>query len=333
MGPSPHLEKPKLLVLELWGLGDLAIATPFLRAASKKFQITLLAKPQANEMAPLFFPLVNVVPFVAPWTAFHHKYRLLQWPWRELLQLRKLGHQDFDIAVSGRWDPRDHVLIRLMGIKQRLGFPRSGSQVFLTKALPQPAREEHRYEYWHTLGRALELTLPARNEIRPVLHANGDLAVVHTGAGQKLRVWPLDRYRNLVAKLRRNGWQVKVLCDPDQEAWWQSAGEAHATAPGNITELVAVLKTARAFIGNDSGPGHLAALVGVPTFTLFGPQLPQWFVPLHPAAEWLEGQPCPYRPCFDSCRFPAPNCILGLDEGMVWSRIGLFLSKHMPKPA
>jgi len=203
----------------------------------------------------------------------------------------------------------------------------------LTKALPQPAREEHRYEYWHTLGRALDLKMPARNEISPVLHVNGDLVVVHTGAGQKLRVWPLDRYRNLVAKLRRKGWPVKVLCDPDQEAWWRSAGEADVTAPGNITELVDVLKTARALIGNDSGPGHLAALVGVPTFTLFGPQLPQWFVPLHPAAEWLEGQPCPYRPCFDSCRFTAPNCILGLDEGMVWSRIGLFLSKHMPKPA
>ncbi len=39
--------KPRLLVLELWGLGDLVIATPFLRAAAGQFSVTLLAKPFA----------------------------------------------------------------------------------------------------------------------------------------------------------------------------------------------------------------------------------------------------------------------------------------------
>ena len=53
--------------------------------------------------------------------------------------------------------------------------------------------------------------------------------------------------------------------------------------PRNVTELIAQIDRAGAFIGNDSGPGHLAAICGVPTFTLFGPQLPEWFAPLHPA--------------------------------------------------
>jgi hypothetical protein len=37
--------KSKLLIIELWGLGDLVIATPFLRAAAEQFDVTLLAKP------------------------------------------------------------------------------------------------------------------------------------------------------------------------------------------------------------------------------------------------------------------------------------------------
>lgn len=42
--------KPKLLVVELWGLGDLVIATPFLRAAAERYEVTLLAKPYAQEL-------------------------------------------------------------------------------------------------------------------------------------------------------------------------------------------------------------------------------------------------------------------------------------------
>ena len=69
--------KPKLLVIELWGLGDLLIATPFLEAASQRYQVTLLAKPYAVDLQQRLWPEVKVVPFVAPWTAFKHKYRLL----------------------------------------------------------------------------------------------------------------------------------------------------------------------------------------------------------------------------------------------------------------
>ena len=75
--------KPKLLVVELWGMGDLVIASPFLRAASKRFSVTLLAKPYANDLQARFWPDVKVVPFIAPWTAFEHKYYLWRWPWRE----------------------------------------------------------------------------------------------------------------------------------------------------------------------------------------------------------------------------------------------------------
>ena len=42
--------KPKLLIVELWGLGDLVIATPLLRAAGERFDVTLLAKPYALDL-------------------------------------------------------------------------------------------------------------------------------------------------------------------------------------------------------------------------------------------------------------------------------------------
>jgi len=92
-----------------------------------------------------------------------------------------------------------------------------------------------------------------------------------------------------------------------------------------------VIDQAGVFIGNDSGPGHLAAFCGVPTFTLFGPQLPEWFVPLHPAAEWVGGKACPYLPCSDYCRFPTPRCLWNIGEDEVWHSVVKFVHKHLQR--
>ena len=322
--------KPKLLVVELWGMGDLVIATPFLQAASEKYSVTLLAKPYATDLQRRFWPAVRVAPFVAPWTAFHGKYRLFRWPWGEIFRLRSLAAERFDLGLTARWDPRDHLLLKLMRVRRRLGFPRLSSQIFLTDPLARPHPAAHRYENWRVLGRPLGLDLPAREKLQMSARPSGRDVVVHTGAGQPVRVWPLARYRGIVGRLRRQNYNVRVACDPDQRSWWLMAGEKDVATPRTVSELLLAMESAGVFIGNDSGPCHLAAFCGVPTFTIFGPQLPEWFAPLHPAAEWLEGKPCPYKPCSDYCRFPAPACMVGSAEEEVWERVAAFVASRLP---
>jgi heptosyltransferase-2 len=325
--------KQKLLVVELWGLGDLVIATPFLQAAAEKFDVTLLAKPYARDLKPRFWPDVNVVPFIAPWTAFRRKYRLHSWPWRHIFGLRQLLAENFDIGLSGRWDPRDHLLLRLLRTKKRLGFPRLHSQMFLTDPLTRPAPVSHRYENWRSLGRALELDLPPKERFPVAPTRPSGEVLVHSGAGQPVRVWPLERYRNLVLRLRALGYQVQIACDPDQKNWWNEASEYNVATPRTVAELLTLADRAAVFLGNDSGPAHLAALCGVPTFTLFGPQLTEWFAPLHPAGEAMEGKPCPYKPCSDYCRFPVPYCMVNTSEDEVWLRLSAFLARTVPAPS
>jgi heptosyltransferase-2 len=324
----PPAVKPKLLVVELWGLGDLVIATPFLQAASQRFAVTLLAKPYAADLQKRFWKEVKVVPFIAPWTAFKHKYRLLSWPWLEIYRLRRaLALERFDFGLSARWDPRDHVLLRLARAKTRLGFPRWGSQTNLALPLARPDLQAHRYESWRVMARALGFELSPREALAlPHLHPAGEI-LVHSGAGQPVRVWPLERYRNLIDRLRQKNYRVQVACDPDQHDWWVKAGETNLATPRSVSELFELADRAGAFIGNDSGPGHLAAFWGVPTFTLFGPQLPEWFAPLHPGSEWLEGKACPYKPCSDYCRFPVPCCMTNSGEEEVWALVEAFLAR------
>ena len=319
--------KPKLLIIELWGLGDLAIATPFLRAATEKFDVTLLAKPLALDLQQRLWPEVNIETFVAPWTAFKHKYHLWRWPSLEIIRLcRRLTKKHFEFGLSARWDPRDHLFLKLVGAKERLGFPRIRSQMFLTQQLIRPDPQSHRYEFWRVIARELKIELPPREKIQAADMRNRKMVFIHTGAGQRVRIWPLERYKNLASRLRRNHFQVQIACDPGQRDWWLRSGETEVTTPSTITELVSLIDCAGAFIGNDSGPGHLAAVCGVPTFTLFGPQLPEWFAPLHPQAEWIEGKACPYKPCSDYCRFATPHCLWNISEEEVWARVERFLT-------
>ena len=88
-----------------------------------------------------------------------------------------------------------------------------------------------------------------------------------------------------------------------------------------ITRLLAVIRGARLFVGNNSGPGHIAAISGIPTVTIFGPVFPEEFHPLHNAAQWLEGAPCPHKPCFDRCRYSEPFCITHTTLEDVWARV------------
>jgi len=320
--------KPKLLVVELWGLGDLIIATTFLKAASEKFSVTLLAKPYAQDLQLRFWPGVKVVPFVAPWTAFKHKYNLLAWPWREIFRLRKLISERFDFGLSARWDPRDHLLLTLLRARRRLGFPRMGSRLFLNQPLRRPDPAAHRYENWRVMADSLGFELPARENLSLPTQRSAEI-LIHTGAGQLVRIWPLDRYRNLAARLRLKNYRVQLACDPDQKNWWLDAGEKNIVAPHTVAELFTLVDRASVCIGNDSGPGHLAAFCGVPTFTIFGPQLPEWFAPLHPASQWIEGKACPYKPCSDYCRFANPICLWNVSEPEVWARVEIFVEKHL----
>jgi ADP-heptose:LPS heptosyltransferase len=321
--------KPKMLVLELWGLGDLSIATPFLRAASEKFDVTLLAKPHALGLQKEFWPEVKVIPFTAPWTPFNKKYRLFSWPWKNLIQIfRELRREKFDFAISARWDPRDHVVLKLAGAKQQWGFPRLGSGAFLSRAFRLTEDTAHRFASWKKLGDELQLNLQL-----PKKNSGNETILIHTGSSHPARVWPLERFQRLIERLRKQNYSVRVICDAYQKQSWAQLGENKVIVPQSVPELIGELKKGGAFIGNDSGPGHLAALCGVPTFTIFGSQFAEAFLPLNPAADFIEGKPCPYKPCYDSCRFSAPHCLTDLTEPEVWARVEAFVKREFPKTA
>jgi ADP-heptose:LPS heptosyltransferase len=300
--------RPRLLVVEAWGIGDVALAVPFLREAVRHTEVTLLAREHAAPLLHRFVPEVKLVAAHLPWTAFSGKYRLARWPWRKLTATRReLRAANFDLGLSARPDPRDHAVLWLAGARRRLGYARVGSSALLHESLPPPP-SPHRAAHWAQLAATLGWNAPA--SLPRAMPPQARLAVIHPGAARVERRWPLERYQPLATRLRDAGWEVRFL------------DEDYAT----LDTLMDALAPAALFIGNDSGPGHLAALLGVPTFTIFGPQVPEAFHPWQPGAAWVEGTPCPHRPCFDRCRYAVPHCIQDLEIEDAWRALAPMLS-------
>ncbi len=317
--------KPALLVAEFRGTGDIAILIPFLRAAVTRYDVTLLAVPNAAGLLKRFVPEVELIPCVAPWALFSGGANLPRWPWRALWRvLKELRSRRYLAAVSIWPLASDHLFLQLVRSGRLIGYGRRGASWLVDDNLAD-GKHIHRPEAWRRV--AAKLRLPAIAEASPRLLApvSARRVVLQSGASQPLRVWPLERYAELLRRLRAQGWEPAVLCDPAQLDAWRALGEPLARAAGSMDELVDTIAGGAAFFGNDSGPGHIAALCGVPTFTIFGPQIPELFAPAHPQSAWIEGKPCRYKPCYDRCHYAEPFCLTGIDTETVWPRLAQWL--------
>ena len=319
----------KILVLELWGVGDLTFSTLFIREAlAKGDEVHLLAKPYARPLLEKTFPGLKIIGFDAPWTKFTGKYRLWQWNWKELLPLiASLRAEHYDAGVSVRHDPRDHLLLQLCGVRERYGFPKKGSQIFLNRPVQQSRSfKQHRVEDWQDLAVALgfadgRTAAPALNHaayrserISQLLGgAQKPVICLHTGARIAVRRWP-ETYFAAVLKQLRAEFDFHLVLVPDPDGYGSGlAGMADAVATDlNVTELVDILGRASVLLCNDSAPAHLAAACGRSAIAIFGPTDPDWFRPWGEDHRVIIRDLCEYRPCFDYCRFPEPYCMTKL---------------------
>jgi heptosyltransferase I len=105
-----------------------------------------------------------------------------------------------------------------------------------------------------------------------------DFAIINPGAGWGAKRWPARRYGEVARQLGKGGLRVFVNCGPGEEKLFEEVNAAsdHTVTPirSTITELIALTRRARLFVGGDTGPMHLAAALQVPVVAIFGPTDP-----------------------------------------------------------
>ncbi len=111
----------------------------------------------------------------------------------------------------------------------------------------------------------------------------GEFAILNPGAGWGAKRWPAQCYGEVARKLADQGLRSILNYGPGEEelvraAEAASGGTAQAMSCSimrcTITELIALTRRARLFIGGDTGPLHLAAALRVPVVAIFGPTDP-----------------------------------------------------------
>ncbi len=125
----------------------------------------------------------------------------------------------------------------------------------------------------------------------------GGPIVIHPGSGSPAKCWPLEKFIELGHALLAAGKRVKFLLgEVEQERMaaravkeLSSAFEVHQ--PQTYLQLWDHLREAGGFVGNDSGPGHLAGVMGLPTVSLFGPTCSKTWRPIGPRVTVIDGKP------------------------------------------
>jgi ADP-heptose:LPS heptosyltransferase len=113
---------------------------------------------------------------------------------------------------------------------------------------------------------------------------------INAGATSLERRWPAERFMKVVRVLleRHPGGRFIFIGARDERAYVAGAIAATGLMSGRVEnfagmtslgELIALLERADLLLTNDSGPMHLAAVLGTPTVALFGPESPRVYLP------------------------------------------------------
>jgi len=132
----------------------------------------------------------------------------------------------------------------------------------------------------------------------------GQFIHIHPTSRWLFKTWPTTHMAALIDALTARGWPVLLTAAPDPAELAMLAdiqgrlARPVASLAGELTleELGAALQGARAFVGMDSVPMHMAAAVGTPTVALFGPsgdiEWGPWRTPHRVVREDLPCRPC-----------------------------------------
>ena len=195
---------------------------------------------------------------------------------------------------------------------------------------------------------------PAAAGPRPGSHGTGSPGVgsrsflaIHPGGSKAPRAWHAERFAELARALADERGFVPLVVGDEGDA--AAGAEIARAVPGTVVaagrttvrRMGALIERSALFVGNDSGPMHIAGAVGTPTVAIFGPGTPEKTSPRGGAGAFeavtlrFHCSPCKQN-FFHECD-PAPSgkpyCLENIDVAMVLAASRRVLDKDPAGPA
>jgi ADP-heptose:LPS heptosyltransferase len=273
-GPRPVLPSSikSILVICDRRLGDVCLAIPTLQCLRAAYRETGLGILLPEHLRPLVQWACHPNHFFD----YGDEQRIADTAWDLVIDLTTDYHlQSARLAAGTR-------------CAVRIGFNFKGRGRYFNLPLEIPAEAQMRDVYARVLGPlgiAFEPSpLPSFIPAEPAAEWNRHAIAVHPGAHHPTQRWPAEYFADLIGRIRGGGELCVVLGAPSEgelvtDIVKRAGPGATAAITRNVLELAATIRASEVVICNNSGPLHLAGLLGVPTVSFMGPTLKHRWMP------------------------------------------------------
>ncbi len=267
-------EGARAAVIRLRSLGDCILTTPALALLKRMRPDVSLGVSVEERFRPVFEGNTAVSEILLPtWQAVRK--------WKPTLCVNLHG------GTRSQW------MTILSGAKWRAGFANHNTTLAYNMKIPRAQRilgvnrTVHTAE--HLASAFFALGVPLQDVPRAQLFARespfqGRYALLHPYASAPDKQWPAERFCEVARYLKLWNITPVFVAGPHDDVF---PFAAHQVLRGTLEEAKAAFSRATVFIGNDSGPAHMAAAFGVPCVVLFSTSNPAIWGPWRTDSEIL----------------------------------------------
>jgi lipopolysaccharide heptosyltransferase II len=318
-------EPKKILVVQLWGVGETILTLPAIEALRKRFphaRIDILCTERNKAVYAGNKARANVRTISAS-------------PWG-VLSFIMHNRENYDLVIDMEEYLNVSALISFFVGTYRVGFSHRVRARLYHKTVRYNDKQhaaETFLDLMRSLGAKEKITkLPSlgyskedERFVGKILKENGiskgKVICISPGAAESApsRMWPWERYAALSNKLLYNKKIAIVFTGTSQEKALiekiineiaQKSRVVNLAGALSLPQLFCLMKKCSLFIGNDAGAMHIAAAQGIKTIGLFGPNLPVRFGPLGKGNVGIyKGDICKYSPCINVHKGEVPDCL------------------------
>ena len=230
-------------------------------------------------------------------------------------------------------------LTALSGARFRAGFEHFRPALPYNVRIPRAQRilgrgdDDAVHTAEHHASAMFHLGLPVSETPPAVLHAERSsreqpYAVLHVSAAYFTKQWAAEGFRRVAASIRdTHGLEPVIIAGPGEDQILEEFARFECLGALSIRALKSLLAGASLFVGNDSGPAHIAAAFGVPCAVVFGSSNSAVWHPWRTEHEVVETdwdcKPCPGDRCY---AFDEPRCILSVEARQVERAVNRLLA-------
>ena len=302
------MDSQKILVLRLSAVGDVIRTLPAVQALKEHVpssSITWIVEEPSHAFLESQPEVDSVILF--PRRRWAKGIKSLGMIWETIGEMRGfvagLRKRKFDVVLDFHGILKSGLLSFLSGSPRRIGYDRSstkeGNSLFSNVKVRLPKEKISRFKRNFALLRGMGLEVrdvkyslhipPADREyVASFLKSSGTplkrpLIAIHPGTSIKalFKRWPPDQYARLADRLVRELSATVLFTWGTEELKWvegirREMEEPSLLAPKteSLTQLGEVYRQCDLYVGGDTGPMHIASLMGIPVVVIYGPTDP-----------------------------------------------------------